>query len=633
MVKMWLRNYNRRSPFQSPPPTSNSSETGLISLGGSSTSTSSSPSRNRSVSNSSSDMSDCEQPRACLTLTKKAQKVLRVLDSPRRALLRRSGMKNFEMLHECDSSELPSMNVDRTSLKFQRSQNVLWWIEHEAPSDILPKILSYAGPQKIDSLSRVNKALRSICLTGDVWKTLCEDTQKWTPGIDPDPFQDDDGDACCSDNDCKDNGMTDVKDSDYELKRLNYWKDYYCRNPIVPTDYSTITAAVQSLADDIDEDETSDRLQMKCTTIHSNSGRVLIRPGNYILAERIQVHVKGNAKVTFETLEYPETIVQSMRESQSYSPRPTHQRRRITRSELCDIFTCRSNGQSDDETSIMRPSSNVGRVIHNRNGPLPTKATIELRTKKMNEPIFHVSQGSLQLSKLVLRHNCNGTDIWNGNTAVQSQPLFDEDDRPIRVTDPNTPPTVIAEDCNIMSVSGRGIVSIDGGFSITRRCYIHHCAATGLYIGGPGSTASVESSDIVLNGNGNVRNRRGITRGHSGVYLEQGQASLTDCNISNNSLTGISAVSKQNAFLRLEESDLVGNGTLQLDMPPEGTRSRSRSITKNNNMSADGYARPRSGFLGENGDESSSSERSVYSSQAGSTRRRAISMSSSDGGM
>jgi len=79
-------------------------------------------------------------------------------------------------------------------------------------------------------------------------------------------------------------------------------------------------------------------------------------------------------------------------------------------------------------------------------------------------------------------------------------------------------------------------------------CHIHHCATTGIYVGGPGSTATVEASDIVWNGNENERYKRGIAHGHLGVYLYQGVAVMMDCNVSNNAMTGISAVSRQNVL-------------------------------------------------------------------------------------
>jgi hypothetical protein len=107
----------------------------------------------------------------------------------------------------------------------------------------------------------------------------------------------------------------------------------------------------------------------------------------------------------------------------------------------------------------------------------------------------------------------------------------------------------------------------------------------------------IEHTDVVRNGNGNTQHRRGIARGHSGIYLEQGHALINDCNVSMNSLTGISAVSPENAILALEESDLVSNGTFQLEMPAVGTVAYRQSSTQNNHFSSTGLPRSRSGLV------------------------------------
>jgi Right handed beta helix region len=185
-------------------------------------------------------------------------------------------------------------------------------------------------------------------------------------------------------------------------------------------------------------------------------------------------------------------------------------------------------------------------------------------------------------------------DIWNGNAAVQIQPPVGPDDQPMVVV---PGPTAVLDRVDITSASGRGIVNIDGGQVTIRGCYVHDCAATGIYVGGPGSRAVIELTDVVRNGNGNSNHRRGIPRGHSGIYLEQGNARIIDCNISHNSLTGISAVSPDNAILNLEESDLVSNGTFQLEMPSPGTVARRESVTQNNRMESIGLARSRSGLI------------------------------------
>lgn len=186
------------------------------------------------------------------------------------------------------------------------------------------------------------------------------------------------------------------------------------------------------------------------------------------------------------------------------------------------------------------------------------------------------------------------TDIWNGNSAIQIQPPMGPDDQPLAA---QPLPTAILDRVEITSASGRGIVNIDGGQVTITSCYVHDCAATGIYVGGPGSRATIERTDVVRNGNGNRQHRRGIARGHSGIYLEQGNASIIDCNVSQNSLTGISAVSPENAILTLAQSDLVSNGTFQLEMPAIGTPAHRSSVTVNNNLASVGLARSRSGLI------------------------------------
>ncbi len=177
---------------------------------------------------------------------------------------------------------------------------------------------------------------------------------------------------------------------------------------------------------------------------------------------------------------------------------------------------------------------------------------------------------------------------------MQLQPPVGPDDQPLMVL---PAPTATLDRVEITSASGRGIVNIDGGLVNIISCYVHDCAATGIYVGGPGSRANIERTDVIRNGSGNTQHRRGIARGHSGIYLEQGHASIVDCNVSQNSLTGISAVSPENAVLILQESDLVGNGTFQLEMPAAGTLAQMNSSTVNNNLATSGCARPRSGLI------------------------------------
>ena len=58
-------------------------------------------------------------------------------------------------------------------------KNVLELLDDDAPSELLPKILSFCGSRKMHALSRVNKKWNAIMKDEYVWRTLCEDTQKW----------------------------------------------------------------------------------------------------------------------------------------------------------------------------------------------------------------------------------------------------------------------------------------------------------------------------------------------------------------------------------------------------------------------------------------------------------------------
>ena len=102
------------------------------------------------------------------------------------------------------------------------------------------------------------------------------------------------------------------------------------------------------------------------------------------------------------------------------------------------------------------------------------------------------------------------------------------------------------------------------------------------------------------NGTGNTRTihsnerRRDVARGHSGVYVENGLATLRNCNISGNTLTGISAVSTDEARLHIEDSDIRANLTDQMELP---SPTSGRSINRNNTIASVGVGRPRSRHL------------------------------------
>lgn len=367
------------------------------------------------------------------------------------------------------------------------------------------------------------------------------------------------------------------------------WKDYYRSNPCVPVDYSTVGSVFNFMS--------RRYLAHNDTNVNPivpeqrRDVRILLRPGKHYLREAITIH--STKRVVMETQELPTHALPKKEEElvQDISCLVPVRRRGLMKragSVRKSLMSCRSVVSSIEETP---EEDGFDETIQ----PHPSRAMLVLQTRRQNEPVIRVRQGILKLTDITIVHNANGIDIWNGNAAIQIQPPIGPDDSPVRA---NPRPTAILNRVEVVSKSGRGIVNIDGGLTEIRQCYIHDCAATGIYVGGPGSQAVIEQTDVCRNGIGN-RNRRGIARGHSGIYLEQGTAMIRDCNISENSLTGLSAISQENAVLNLEHSDLVANGTVQLEMPPDGSTSHRRSLTRDNQVAAAGISRQRSGLIGE----------------------------------
>jgi len=315
--------------------------------------------------------------------------------------------------------------------------------------------------------------------------------------------------------------------------------------------------------------------------------RILLRPAKYIIREQL----------LFENNELDEIVLEGINNTSSD---PFESKKTVRRRCIVDSYGTQSNKRMRWMNALCVGKKNVRDYeddFSNINRLSRSRAKVELVTSKTNEPLVRVRRGTVSLKNLSLLHNCAGNDIWNGNSAVQVQPIPGSNESPHSAISSNSLPCINISNCELRSISGRGVVSIDGGSAHISGCCIHDCAATGMYVGAPGSSAIISNSDIIRNGYGNESARRGIARGHSGIYLEQGSTTIYNCNISRNSLTGISAVSAENAFLDLRESDLVENGSVQLEMPFHGSITRRRSIIENNIISSRGVGRVRSNIL------------------------------------
>lgn len=465
--------------------------------------------------------------------------------------------------------------------------NIMHWMQNDCPEAIVPLVLAFAGPQRIATIGRTNRFWRQVIEQEATWRRLCESLYKWEEG-------------------------DDVPDS---------WKKYYQYNPCVPVDYSNIHTAVSEVTGNAKADSSKPR-----------AIRVLLRPGYYILRKAITIdesntncdenfNINNSVSVAIETMVYsPGNRCDGDHGNHSTLPYPpSDQTKQKIRNSIRNLFRCRTvDVENEDEDDFVhqdglnehidnrslpseeiRENPNNGadnhRRINRNNSTSVNRATLVLASRHHNEPLLRVRQGSITMRNIDLKHVSFGNDIWNGNSAIQIEPALGLNNDSSEI-----PAPMVTLDCvDVTSSSGRGIVNIDGGHLKISNSLIHDCAATGIYVGGSGSRATIEQSDVIYNGRGNNRHRRGIGAGHSGIYLEQGHASIVDCNISRNTLTGISAISRDNALLSLQESDLVSNGTFQLEMPDVGSATHRNSVTINNNLASSGRGRYRSVLLAE----------------------------------
>jgi hypothetical protein len=277
------------------------------------------------------------------------------------------------------------------------------------------------------------------------------------------------------------------------------------KNPVVPTDYPSIHAALTAVSSG-----------HKKKRRQSGNARILVRPGQYSMPEAVIVHAtRRTTRITVQGMSLPETFTPG-----------------VTSLALFD-----------------RDASRV-KLVSN--------------TRLRNEPLFRVLRGELMLKNLCLEHMSMGIDIWSGNAAIMVRPDVGEATlRPS--TSPGAKAAAVLESVEVVSHSGRGIVVLDGAHVRIKDSYIHDCAATGMYVGGHDSRAVLEAVDVTENGTGNHR-VGGIVRGHSGIYIDQGVVSITDCNVSQNSASGVSVISPDLTELTLTKTDILTNGNRPIDV-------------------------------------------------------------------
>ncbi len=79
------------------------------------------------------------------------------------------------MLHSQGTTNLLTMTPMSTKAT---TNNVLEWMNDDAPSEIMLRILSFCGSRKLNALSRTNKLWNAVVKDESVWRVLSEDTHK-----------------------------------------------------------------------------------------------------------------------------------------------------------------------------------------------------------------------------------------------------------------------------------------------------------------------------------------------------------------------------------------------------------------------------------------------------------------------
>ncbi len=440
------------------------------------------------------------------------------------------------------------------------TQNVLEWMLEEAPSGIVPQILSFVGSRKLQVLSRLNKEWSRLVLSEETWQTLCVDTGKWKVG-DPKP--------------------------------QHSWLDLYCTSPCVPIDYDTVESALTSITTNLTPIDEGKRISI----------RLLLHPAEYVLNDSLVIRTLGSTQISVETLEeFPcqkkgnlhredsvstvlidgTDIVNSNASISDFgsvsrsSLRGNNRRKAFTLQKLQNHFesakrilkksSClpaiptASADSTDSHTAAIEFQGEHTMLCPIDEGQKLRRAKLILKSPKQNKPLFLVQEGLLHLKNIDLCHYSSGADIWRGNAALQLQPYVEPHLAATVVA--IRQPTVVLTNVDIVSHSGRGIVAIDGGKVTAKKCRIHHCAATGIFVSGFASEATVEECDIVSNGFGNRLSTRGVPPGHSGIFVSTGYVRIIHSNVSHNSLTGVTPAQSNNlSEVHIVTSTLIGNGT------------------------------------------------------------------------
>lgn len=164
------------------------------------------------------------------------------------------------------------------------------------------------------------------------------------------------------------------------------------------------------------------------------------------------------------------------------------------------------------ERSTIEISSRV--IIEGRPVSRRDSVVLHVDTNSSNSPgICLVEGANVTLKNVELLHFSRGHDVWSGNSAVYSKVS-------VKLT---------VTESTISSRSGRGIHLARGTTQLLMEdSAVRACAATGIFLDATDLVVCMRNTEITGCGRGN-HVYRGISAGHSGVYVQSGRLSMDSC--------------------------------------------------------------------------------------------------------
>ena len=212
------------------------------------------------------------------------------------------------------------------------------------------------------------------------------------------------------------------------------WKQYYQYNPCVPIDYYDINTALNEVIGTAKEDPLKPR-----------GIRVLLRPGRHVLQKAITIEdtflSKHPVSIDIETMAHsPGTYYNSdYRYNFTQFHQSSDQPKQKFKKSLKKFFGCATvdlesgeeeanlfvdddivdytrSARRNDSTIDTLHGKSVSHSVRESGNKTINRATLILKTRRQNEPLFRVRQGSFCIRNITLKHESFG----NGKSILMN---------------------------------------------------------------------------------------------------------------------------------------------------------------------------------------------------------------------